>query len=164
MPNIKIILLSFRLTRFKFFPADLSAVGVTFPFNCSEMIQSGKARAATLGKNKDRMTSPEVMLSFIHNIIVVTSPIGVQAPPALAAMTTTLPKIHLSCGLSSNFCKSIIITMAEVILSSTEDIKKVINPISQSNFFLLRVVIRLVMPSKPLCISMSSTIVMAPNK
>ena len=54
--------------------------------------------------------------------------------------------------------------MAEVILSSTEDIKKVINPISQSNFFLLRVVIRLVMPSKPLCISMSSTIVMAPNK
>lgn len=28
----------------------------------------------------------------IHSIVVVTSPMGVHAPPALAAMTTTAPR------------------------------------------------------------------------
>lgn len=30
---------------------------------------------------------------FIHNIVVVTSPIGVHDPPAFAAITTAAPKI-----------------------------------------------------------------------
>lgn len=34
-----------------------------------------------------------VIWPCIHSIVVVTSPIGVHAPPAFAAITTTAPRI-----------------------------------------------------------------------
>ena len=64
----------------------------------------------------------------IHNMVVVTSPMGDQAPPALAAMTTT-PTKYIRVDLSETSLRnSVTITMAVVKLSSTADRKKVIKP------------------------------------
>lgn len=67
------------------------------------MSQTGIVNEITLGRNNVFMMLPEEMFSFIHNIMVVTSPIGVQAPPALAAMIIMLPKIQRSFVTVSNF-------------------------------------------------------------
>src|ERR1700722_17947766 len=65
----------------------------------------------------------------IHNIVVVTSPIGVHAPPALAAITTPPPISNLSSGSFVNLVKSVIITTVVVKLSRIADKKKDTNPI-----------------------------------
>lgn len=51
------------------------------------------------GMNKLVITEPEVILPFTHNMMVVTSPIGEKAPPALAAMTNSrvFPPFGLVC-------------------------------------------------------------------
>jgi len=66
----------------------------------------------------------------IQSIVVVTSPIGDQAPPALAAMTMLPAKKRRSSCLSSSFFISEIITIVVVRLSSTELRKKVVEPTS----------------------------------
>ena len=81
--------------------------------------------------------SNDVTLSFIHNIIVVTSPIGDQAPPLLAAITITPAKSQRSSCSDNNRRISIIITIVVVILSSTADMKNVIKAIKNNSFFLL---------------------------
>jgi hypothetical protein len=57
----------------------------------------------------------------IHSIVVVTSPIGDQAPPALAAMTMMPAKNRRSAWLDSSLRISEIMTMVVVRLSSSAD-------------------------------------------
>ncbi|MNL86701.1 hypothetical protein D3C87_2155160 [compost metagenome] len=49
---------------------------------------SGTSRHTRLGRNRLLMMPPVVIWLPIHSMVVVTSPIGDQAPPALAAITT----------------------------------------------------------------------------
>ena len=66
----------------------------------------------------------------IHSIVVVTSPMGVHAPPALAAITTTAPSSLRSSPESPGriFRRSEIMTMVEVRLSRMAERKKVTPP------------------------------------
>ena len=75
-------------------------------------------------------------------MVVVTSPIGDQAPPALAAMTTILVYHNLSSLFLINFRSKVTITMVVVRLSMIADRIKAIPQTIQSNFFLLLVVTR----------------------
>src|SRR5690606_31814921 len=71
----------------------------------------------------------------IHNIVVVTSPIGDHAPPALAERTimpTNNKRITL---FRISFRVSETITMVVVRLSSTADKKKVTIQMIHNNFF-----------------------------
>ena len=60
----------------------------------------------------------------IHNIVVVTSPIGDQAPPAFVAITTKEAYQIRSSRLWINFLNNEIKTIVAVRLSITEDSKK----------------------------------------
>ena len=97
-------------------------------------------------------------------MMVVTSPMGDQAPPVLAAMTTILAYIQRSrCSLMS-LRSSMTMTMVVVRLSSTADRKNAMMQIIHNSLRFWRVVIRSVMMENPPCTSMSSTMVMAPTR
>ncbi len=69
----------------------------------------------------------------IHSIVVVTSPMGDQAPPAFAA-STTIPAKNQRVSLSAMSLRNkLTMTMAVVRLSSTEDRKKVMKETIHSN-------------------------------
>ncbi len=105
-----------------------------------------------------------VTLPFIQSIMVVTSPIGDHAPPELAARMIIPAKNHLSSLSSISFRSRATITMVVVRLSKTADIKNVTILIIHSSLLLSLVVILSVIIRKPLCLSIISTMVMAPNK
>mmetsp|Transcript_6977 Transcript_6977/g.14107 ORF Transcript_6977/g.14107 Transcript_6977/m.14107 type:complete len:221 (+) Transcript_6977:344-1006(+) len=66
-----------------------------------------------------------VILSAIHNIVVVTSPTGLHAPPAFAAMTMTPPMLWRRCLSLPTACRSNFKqTMVAVKLSITALRKK----------------------------------------
>ena len=75
----------------------------------------------------------------IHSIVVVTSPIGDQAPPALAAMTTMPAKSQRVCRSSMSLRNSDTMTMDVVKLSSRAEKKKVKTHTIHSIFTLFRV-------------------------
>ena len=100
----------------------------------------------------------------IHSMVVVTSPIGDQAPPALAAMMMTPANTSLSSRFDSNFFINDTITMAVVRLSNTELRKKVRVPTNHISVDKRLVRIREVMISNPPWESTTSTIVMAPMR
>ncbi len=121
----------------------------------------------TIKHNKEGITKvctspPTDTLLAIHNMVVVTSPIGDQAPPAFAAITTKPANHKRSFLLDINFRNSVIKTMVAVRLSMIADKIKANTPMIQSNFFLLRVRTAVFKTSNPLWRSMISTIVMAP--
>ena len=74
--------------------------------------------------------------------MVVTSPNGLQAPPALAAITVIPTKNNRCSLLSINLRSSDTITIVVVRLSSTALKKKVSPPIIQSSLTALLVFIR----------------------
>lgn len=102
--------------------------------------------------------------SAIQSMIVVTSPVGVHAPPLFAAIITTLAKSHLSLLSPTSFLSSIVITIAVVRLSSTADMKKVMKAKIQRSLRLFEVVILSVITENPPWTSISSTIVIAPMR
>ncbi len=104
----------------------------------------------------------EVIWPPIHSIVVVTSPIGDQAPPELAAMTMMPAKNSRSAWFASSLRISEIMTMVVVRLSSSALRKKVTKPTSHIRVESCCVLIRLVITSKPLCASTTSTMVIAP--
>ena len=61
-------------------------------------------------------------------MVVVTSPIGDQAPPAFAAITTTPTKYFLVCESEINLRKRVTMTMAVVKLSKAAEMKNVTIP------------------------------------
>mmetsp|Transcript_2759 Transcript_2759/g.5173 ORF Transcript_2759/g.5173 Transcript_2759/m.5173 type:complete len:271 (-) Transcript_2759:691-1503(-) len=133
-------------------------------FSIAPISANGTAMATSDGRISDSMMGTVVIWPPIHSIVVVTSPMGVHAPPALAAITTTAPSSLRSSPESPGriFRRSEIMTMVEVRLSRMAERKKVTPPINHINFFLLRVVILLVMRLKPWWESTISTMVMAP--
>ena len=97
-------------------------------------------------------------------MVVVISPIGDQAPPALAAMTISAANKSLSLGSFNSFLVREIITIVAVKLSNTALKKKVMRLIIQSKETSLVVLMREVITSKPLWASITSTMVIAPIK
>ena len=100
----------------------------------------------------------------IHNIMVVTSPMGDHAPPALAASTIMAAKNHLVCLSETSFLSNATITIVVVRLSSAADIKKVRKLRIHKSFTFRVVLILSVMILNPSCLSITSTMVIAPRR
>ena len=78
------------------------------------------------------MTPPAVIIPAFHSIMVVTSPIGENAPPEFAAMITNEAYIIRSFLSWTSLRRIITITILVVRLSKIADKKKVINAIFHS--------------------------------
>ena len=109
----------------------------------------GIARQTRLGRKIPFMIFSVVIWPPIHSIVVVTSPIGVQAPPALAAITMIPAKNRRSSWSSISLRISEIITIVVVRLSSAADRKKVTKPMIHSSVTMLVERMRSVMIVKP---------------
>mmetsp|Transcript_39190 Transcript_39190/g.81341 ORF Transcript_39190/g.81341 Transcript_39190/m.81341 type:complete len:230 (+) Transcript_39190:384-1073(+) len=72
---------------------------------------------------------------LIQSIVVVTSPMGVHTPPALAATTTMAPNKRRSLSSGTSFRSKDTITIVTVRLFRIADKKNVKNPIVQNNDF-----------------------------
>ncbi|MNE40620.1 hypothetical protein D3C80_1346520 [compost metagenome] len=127
-------------------------------------ISSGTSRHTRLGRNRPRITPEALIWLPIHSMVVVTSPIGDQAPPALAAITTTPTYIQRSGRPRTSLRSSETMTMVVVRLSSTAERKKVMKPTIHSRCTRLRVWMRSVTARKPSWESISSTMVIAPSR
>ena len=127
-----------------------SSTGRTIsPFIVKESAVNGTIMATILGTIKVLIIVIVVNCPPIHNIVVVTSPIGDQAPPALAA-TTTIPAKNQRSYLSSiNFLSKETITIVVVKLSKAAEKKKVSTLTIHNNFTLFFVVILSVIIEKP---------------
>ena len=95
---------------------------------------------------------------------MVTSPIGLKAPPAFAAITTIPARVIRISPLGINFFKSVIMIIAVAKLSNNADKTKVTTPTIHRSFNTDFVRIRCVITVKPLCKSINSTIVIAPKR
>ena len=103
----------------------------------------------TEAKNVDVMILTVVTWPPIHNMMVVTSPIGDHAPPALAAIITKPPNNHTLSFFLMILRSNALIIMAVVMLSNPEERKKVIQDMIHNNLTLFDVVIRSVMTLNP---------------
>ncbi len=102
-----------------------------------------------LGMNACNITAPVETFPATHSMMVVTSPMGLQAPPEFAARMTMPPKNQRSCLSGINFLRSVTITMAVVRLSRIAEKKKVMKLSTQRSFTLFVVLIWSVMMEKP---------------
>ena len=116
------------------------------------------------GINKPFMISSAVIWPPIQSMVVVTSPIGVQAPPALAAITIIPAKNKRSSLCSRSFFIRETITIVVVRLSKIALRKNETKPTIHIKVESFLVLILEVITSKPLCASTTSTIVIAPIK
>ena len=94
------------------------------------------------GIRRVSIRTPAVTLSCIQSMVVVTSPIGDQAPPAFAA-TMIIPANHILSSLSLIiFLKIVMSTMVAVRLSMIADnMKARIQTIHRSlDFFLVLII------------------------
>ena len=114
------------------------------------------------GRKRLVMVGRAVIWPLIHNMVVVTSPIGVHAPPAFAAITINAPNSLRSSMLGRIFLITDTITIVVVKLSSIADMKKVSKPIALINPRLFLALILSVTTLNPWCASTISTIVIAP--
>ena len=118
--------------------------------------------ATTEGKNSIFMMFKAVTCPPIHSMVVVTSPMGDQAPPALAEITMMPAKNKRSSRSLSNFFIKDTMTMVVVKLSNTALMKKVTAPTNHIKVDRRLVRMRWVITSNPLCASTTSTMVIAP--
>ena len=116
------------------------------------------------GTNKRRIIVRAVTCPPIQSIVVVTSPTGDQAPPALAAMMIIPAKIHLSFCPVTSLRTMETITIAVVRLSMNAERKNAMILRIQRSFRFLRTLILSVITSNPSCASINSTIVIAPSR
>ena len=86
----------------------------------------------------------------IHNIVVVTSPMGDQAPPALAQITIKPANQSLVFLFFTTFCKMVIKTIVAVRLSIIADKINAKKAKIYRRPFLLVVLIKLLIVKKPL--------------
>ena len=91
------------------------------------------------GRNSSASTPPVVIMPFIHSMMVVTSPMGENAPPELAAIITIEAKIMRSLLSRMSLRSTIIITMDVVRLSSMAERKNVMKAMRHSSLRLPRV-------------------------
>jgi hypothetical protein len=104
----------------------------------------------TLGRNNAFITAIVESCPCIQSIVVVTSPIGVQAPPALAATTIQQLKIILSLEEGMILLSNEIIKMVVVRLSKMLERKKERIAIIHKRCLLDRVWISFVINLNPL--------------
>ncbi|OPZ10761.1 MAG: hypothetical protein BWZ07_02458 [Alphaproteobacteria bacterium ADurb.BinA280] len=114
------------------------------------------------GSNTALMMARLVICPPIHSMVVVTSPMGDQAPPEFAATTMMPAKNSRSSCLASSLRISEIMTMVVVRLSRMALRKKVTKPTSHIKLVSFVVRMREVITSKPSCASITSTMVIAP--
>ncbi len=138
--------------------------GSNFPFNFIPIKSAGIKKQTNDGIIVLIIILAVVTWLPIQSIVVVTSPIGLHAPPAFAEITIKPANISRSLWEGINLRSRDTITMVVVRLSSTAERKNVRRPTIQTSLRLLVVVIRWVITSKPSCASINSTITMAPSK
>ena len=162
-PSVNMMLRSTRVVVNRRLPSA-SPCGTTIglPRSMVPTITSGISKLTKEGKNTPLTMATVVTRSAIHNMVVVTSPIGDHAPPAFAASTTTPAIISRSPRSLRTLRSSEIITIVVVRLSRTALRKNVTKPMIQTSDPTVRALIRVVMTSKPSCPSITSTMVIAP--
>lgn len=101
------------------------------------------------GRSRLRIRGHAVTLSFIQSMMVVTSPMGDQAPPLLAAMTITEAQSQRSSRSGTSARSRVTMTIAVVMLSSTADMKKATSASSHRSRRLPRTAMRRVTTAKP---------------
>ena len=127
-----------------------------------EAMIKGNTKHKIEGNTTNSISPAAETFLAIQSMVVVTSPIGDQAPPALAAITT-IEAYHIRSPLSLiNLRNKVTNTIVAVKLSIMAESTKARIPIIQSNDFLLSVFTALLSTSNPRCRSMISTMVMAP--
>mmetsp|Transcript_48054 Transcript_48054/g.82006 ORF Transcript_48054/g.82006 Transcript_48054/m.82006 type:complete len:274 (-) Transcript_48054:409-1230(-) len=94
---------------------------------------------ARLGRNKLVTMGSVLKFSLIQSMVVVTSPIGVHTPPALAATTTSAPNSFLSSLSGTSFRSRDTMTMVTVRLFKMAERKKVKTEMLMKSCFLLSV-------------------------
>src|SRR5688572_25563849 len=102
-----------------------------------------------LGSSNVLIIFPADIWPPIHSMVVVTSPMGDHAPPALAAMTIIPAKNKRMSLLGTNFRTRETITMAVVRLSKRAERKKVTQQITHNNVFGFFVLMRSVIMLNP---------------
>mmetsp|Transcript_309 Transcript_309/g.342 ORF Transcript_309/g.342 Transcript_309/m.342 type:complete len:226 (-) Transcript_309:1160-1837(-) len=121
-------------------------------------------RQTTEGRKSSVMVGTVDNWLLIQSMVVVTSPIGVQTPPAFAATTTIAPKRRRSSSLGTSLRSKETMTMVTVRLFKIAERKKVRKPMTQKRVFFDFVVIKLVTTLKPWCASTTSTMVEAARR
>mmetsp|Transcript_11388 Transcript_11388/g.35233 ORF Transcript_11388/g.35233 Transcript_11388/m.35233 type:complete len:206 (+) Transcript_11388:500-1117(+) len=92
---------------------------------CHQRPPRGTTPATRDGMNKEVTVSRAEILPWIQSIVVVTSPIGLQAPPAFAATTARPPQRRRHSSSSGTMWRrSLTATIVAVRLSMTELMKK----------------------------------------
>ena len=134
------------------------------PLKVSVYHSMGSNRHTRLGTKSIFMMLAAVTWPPIHSMMVVTSPMGLHAPPALAAITTMPARIHRSCLSFTSLRSNAHITIVVVMLSSAALRKKVMVPTTQMSIDFRWPVMWSVITRNPSCASTSSTIVMAPMR
>ena len=124
----------------------------------------GTSKFTTEAANNALMIPNAVTCPPIHSIVVVTSPIGDHAPPALAAITITETNSRRSSPRSSSFRISDTITMLVVRLSRTALNKNVTQDTIHNKLVIRLVRMRDVITAKPSWASIISTMVIAPSR
>ena len=126
------------------FPSSLTGLSLILPLNTGKIEATPAAAAAQAieGINKYCINIGVETLSPIQSIVVVTSPIGDQAPPALAATTIRAAYQILNFLSETTFCKMEIKTIVAVRLSIIADKIKA-NPLNTHKiaFFVLKFII-----------------------
>mmetsp|Transcript_8097 Transcript_8097/g.20792 ORF Transcript_8097/g.20792 Transcript_8097/m.20792 type:complete len:206 (+) Transcript_8097:412-1029(+) len=149
-------------------PAPAAAVSsFTLPWASSAnlvMRKMGTASDTMDGTMSHLIVSMLLMLPLIQSMVVVTSPMGVQAPPALAARTTAAPKNWRRSGSLTSLRRSETMTMVLVRLSRMALMKKVMPETIQRRDLLDVALMTLVTSLNPWCASTISTMVIAPRR
>jgi len=141
-----------------------SAMFASSPFRECERMYAGMTIDTSDGMNISMITPAAVISPLFHSIMVVTSPIGENAPPEFAAIITSEAYIMRSFFSFTSLRNIIIITIDVVRLSRMADRMNVMNAMRQSSFFLLLVFIVSLTKLNPPFWSTSSTIVIAPMR
>mmetsp|Transcript_15262 Transcript_15262/g.45248 ORF Transcript_15262/g.45248 Transcript_15262/m.45248 type:complete len:365 (-) Transcript_15262:377-1471(-) len=144
--------------------AEAGRSKVASPSICTNSQPNVPIRQRTLGMTKLHSSGTVVTWPPMYSIVVVMSPIGVHAPPALEATTTMPPSRWRNAWSCTNFCSNEIMTITTVRLFSTEDRRNVRMPTTSRRSRFLVALIDFVMMSNPLCASMISTMVRAPSR
>ena len=126
------------------------------------MRATGTASDTKLGRKTEVMVLRVLMLPLIQSMVVVTSPMGVQAPPEFAARTIAAPKNFLLSGSFTSFRSRDTITMVLVRLSKIALMKKEMKDITQSKDSFDLALMAFVTSLKPWWESTISTMVIAP--
>mmetsp|Transcript_11393 Transcript_11393/g.35255 ORF Transcript_11393/g.35255 Transcript_11393/m.35255 type:complete len:238 (+) Transcript_11393:860-1573(+) len=105
--------------------ADSCALEAACRLACHQRPASGTTPATREGRNRPATVSKAEILPWIQSIVVVTSPIGLQAPPAFAATTARPPQRRRHSSSSGTMWRrSLTATIVAVRLSMTELMKK----------------------------------------